>query len=666
VRDADLLKSGPKLGVTADWLTKDGMPFPIIGTTYMASDAHRHFLFEPNPEVWDADFTAMQKAGINFVRTGIWTAWSRFDDASIDALEAFVQTAAAHGIVVCFNLYAFLPQAHGGDNPYLDPKSLEGQKAFLSKLARRFAGVSWVHWDLINEPSYAPRPKLWSTKPIGDAHEAAAWNSWVDKRHGHPSDGALAALWGDASTNPRSIPTDADFERDPVMSGRHPRKARDFREMTEEAVANWAREMRATLKSAAGNDTLVTLGQDEGGIYERATQLFLGDSLDYTAVHTWWKNDDLLWDGVTTKVVGKPSLHQETGLMRLEQSDGTPWRTPALAAKLLERKLGYAFAARGAGVVEWVWNVNPYMPIDEETTIGIFRPDGTAKPELDVLAKYATFFREAAKYMGDFEPEPVLMVIPHARAFLGLPHAIDASKVTVRTLAENFGIVPSVMSDLHLRPELLKGVKLVIVPNPSVLDEPAAKMLVDAASSGTKVLITGAIEGDSYGRETPSVKTLMAPPGITPRPNRPVAMHEETPWSLTGSVAFEGRQETVLRALTPSLLRDNMPATNLWREPLPLELATDREPLVRLLRAALEHSKVAPAFRETSEAGVAGHVLHGPKYALVVLVNERATPAVRSFSIFKKPLSLAVEALETRLVVVDRATGAVVAQMPHI
>src|SRR4029079_11504106 len=101
-----------------------------------------------------------------------------------------------------------------------------------------------------------------------------------------------------------------------------------------------------------------------------------------------------------------PNLHQETGLMRLEDIDGIPWRTPEDAALLLERKLGYAFAGRGAGVVEWVWNVNPYMPLDEEATIGLIRPDGTAKPELDVMSRFAAFFARAAPRLDDFEPDP--------------------------------------------------------------------------------------------------------------------------------------------------------------------------------------------------------------------------------------------------------------------
>ncbi len=75
-------------------------------------------------------------------------------------------------------------------------------------------------------------------------------------------------------------------------------------------------------------------------------------------------NDDLLWDGLITKVPEKPNLVSETGLMRLEDIDGEAWRSPSIARNLLDRKFGLGFASRGAGIVQWAWNINPYMPIE--------------------------------------------------------------------------------------------------------------------------------------------------------------------------------------------------------------------------------------------------------------------------------------------------------------
>jgi hypothetical protein len=659
VKDQKLLAAAPKLSVTRDWLRKDGAAFPVVGTTYMASDVHRHFLFEPNPHLWDADFEAMKRRGINFVRTGIWTAWSRMflesgavDESVLSALDAFVHVAARHGIVVCFDFFAFLPLTFGGDNPYLDPRSIEGQRRMLTTFASRYRGVGWIHWDLINEPSYAPPSKLWSTRAIGDEHEKRAWASWVRKRHGDDP-AFLRALWHDPSADPLGVPRPDDFTQAAVQVARRPRKVRDFQEFAQDVVSTWAAALRDVLH-AAGGGPLVTLGQDEGGIYERPAQQLLASSLDYTAVHTWWKNDDLLWDGVTTKVPEKPSLHQETGLMRLEDLDGAPWRSPEAAARLLERKLAYAFASRGTGVVEWAWNVNPYMPIDEEATIGLFRPDGTAKPELDAMVDLAAFFRAAAPLLDDFERDPVVMIVPHGRAFLGRAHGIDATKIVVRALAERFGVVPTALSDIRLTAARLAGVKLVLVPGAGALDESAAHALLDASRAGTKVLFTGAIEGDSYGRETPSLKAL----GVL-GPSRPVAMHEKSAWSASGWLAFEDlAQESLLRADRPSVASLS---GAVWLEPLPIELARDHEPLVRLLDAALSAAGVSTS---PGPWGVAARALTAPRATLITVINERPERAVRRVRVGGAALDVPVAALGARLVVVERATAKVVASTP--
>lgn len=659
VKDEKLLAAAPKLSVTRDWLRKDGKAFPVVGTTYMASDVHRKFLFEPNPHVWDADFAAMQRRGVNFVRTGLWTAWSRamldpgaIDEGVLSALDAFVQAAARHGIVVCFDFFAFLPPAFTGDNPYLDPRAVEGQREMLTLFATRYRGNGWIHWDLINEPSYAPRAALWSTRAIGDDHEKRAWASWVRARHGDDPT-RLRALWHDPSSDPMSVPKAEDFTQAFVQVARRPRKVRDFQEFTQDVVAGWAARMRDILH-VAGGDPLVTLGQDEGGIYERPTQQLMAASLDYTAVHTWWKNDDLLWDGVLTKVPEKPSLHQETGLMRLEDLDGAPWRSPDAAARLLERKLVYAFAGRGTGVVEWAWNVNPYMPIDEEATIGLFRPDGTAKPELDPMVDLGAFFRIAAPLLDDFEPDRVVLVVPHARAFLGRTNAIDATKIVVRALAERFGVVPTAISDLRLTTARLKDAKLILVPSADVIDEAAARALLDASRGGAKVLFTGPIEGDSYGLETPSLRAL----GVLGA-SRPVAVHEKSAWSASGWVAFEGLlQESVRRAERPSVAAL---AGSVWHEPLPIELARDREPLVRLLDAALRAASVPTS---PGEWGVAARALVAPRSVLIAVVNERPERTVRRINADSRTFDVPVAGLGARLAIVERGNGRIVASTP--
>jgi hypothetical protein len=601
----------------------------------------------------------MKRQGINFVRTGLWTAQGRLmldpgaiDEAALVALDAFVLTAAKHGIPVCFNFFAFLPPAFAAANPYLDPRALEGQREILTLFASRYRGVSWIHWDLINEPSYAPPTALWSTRPIRDASERRAFTAWAKARHGDDPL-VLRERWRDIDDDLFGSPRDQDLSAAFLREGRRVRKGRDFQEFTHDAVAGWAARSRDVLR-AAGDNPLVTLGQDEGGTAQRPSQQVLAEALDYTSVHTWWNNDDLLWDGVVTKVPEKPSVHQETGLMSLEDMDGSPWRTPEAAAALLERKFAYAFAGRGAGAIEWAWNVNPYQPIDNEATIGFFRPDGTAKPELRVVPEFSAFFRDAAPFLDDFEPDPVVLVIPHARYFLGRPGGIDATKVVVRLLSDHFGVVPTGLSDLRLTADRLRGVKLVLVPSPEALDERAARALLLASKAGTRVLVTGAVLGDSYGQETPSLREL----GLL-GPDRPLALRESTPWSPTEWVTFEGlKTENMRRSLAPSL---SSFGGNVWHEPLPLEFARETEPLARLLAAALKAAGVAV---DPTESRVTTRILLAPKAALVVLANERPSDARRRTTVFGKAYEIPVSAYRARLVLIERGTGRVLAVTP--
>ena len=662
ITDAALLARGPALEVSRDWIRRDGAVFPLVGTTYMASDVHRKFLFEPNPHVWDRDFADISRRGINFVRTGLWTAWGRLmlDPGAIDenvlaALDAYVLTAAKHGIAVCFNFFAFLPPGFGGSNPYLDPRALEGQRELLTLFASRYRNVGWIHWDLINEPSYAPPNWLWHTRPIGDIHERRAFETWLRTRHGDDP-AVLSERWRDPACAFEELstpPRDDEFGHLVIRENRRPRKVRDFREYTQDVVAGWAAGLRDVLR-AAGGDPLVTLGQDEGGTGDRPAQQTMAAGLDYTAIHTWWNNDDLLWDGVVTKAPEKPSVHQETGLMRLEDLDGHPWRDPETAALALERKVAYAFASRGAGVIEWAWNVNPYQPIDNESVIGLVRPDGTVKTELRALVDAAAFFRTAAEWLDDFEPDPVVMIVPHARLFLGRPAGLDATKVVVRLLAERYGIVPTAISDIRLSATRLATAKLVVVPSPEVIDEAAARALLEATSAGARLLITGSIDGDSYGLPSPWLESL----GL-PGPSRPLAFHERSRWSADGWVRFEGLLiENLRRSLRPDLASFD---GAVWHEPLPLELAREREPLTRLLGGALAAAGIQT---HPSDAPVAARVLLAPRAALIVCVNETADEAVRRISVDGLPVDVPVRACGARMVLVRRGSGEVLAATP--
>ncbi len=652
VKDKEVLSRSPRLTVSRDWIIKDGKVFPLIGTTYMASDVHRKFAFEPNPFLWNRDFERMERAGVNFVRTGIWTGWTRamLDSGAIDenflrSLEAFVLTAAKHKIIVCFTFFSFLPPPSWSQNPYLDPSAIEWQRAFITLIVEHFKNCGWIHYDLINEPSYAPFEYLWENRPFYDEFEKDAWRNWVCKRHGcEPA--LLSILWRD-SLSPLSLPQKNEFHYSPSIEDKKFRKVMDFHLFSQDVFSGWANRLREIIKKVSP-DSLVTVGQDEGGTTFRPSPQFHWDSVDYTCVHTWWNNSDLLWDGLMAKVPEKPNLVQETGIMRLEDMDGNLWRTAEDSAKLLERKLAYAFASRSAGAVQWIWNINPYQPIDNEAVIGIFRPDGTAKPELDVLEKFSSFLKKIEPYLEDYEQPEVFVIIPHSRIFSHRPLAIESVKRVVKVLSDYFGVIPCLISEHRLSFERIKNARLIIISNPEILHESACDALLKSAVSGVKLLFTGAVTGDSYGRLPESLKKL----GIFDH-GIPVSIREETGWGKDGYLRFvsfdRGEIEWIKKSSKPLSFEGNI-----WNEPLPVELAREEEPLIHLLKKALEKSGVSFSLYDFP---ITTSVFKTSSSILVIFINESSSDIIRRISIEGREYDFWIPKLRPNMILIERRTG---------
>src|ERR1700690_703022 len=80
IRDDAYLRSGPRLGVNADYFTLDDKPLAVVGTTYMSSEVQRLFFDHPNAYVWNSDLAFIHDAGLNMLRTGWWTGWDKICD----------------------------------------------------------------------------------------------------------------------------------------------------------------------------------------------------------------------------------------------------------------------------------------------------------------------------------------------------------------------------------------------------------------------------------------------------------------------------------------------------------------------------------------------------------------------------------------------------------
>ena len=673
VYDAKLLRSGKPLTVNRDGFLRDGAPFPVTGTTYMASDVHRQFLFEPNPSVWDEDFRAMKAAGVNLVRTGIWTGWQQFmfadgkmNELALRALDAFLLTAHHYDIPVIFTLFAFLPETWGGKNAYLDPQSLRAQSRFVSAFAERYREVDDLIWDLINEPSFCSPKHLWSCRPNYDEHEKAAWKGWLTQRYQYPDDetrtAALQQLWRTTDESPFDLPRLEDFDSPNILNDRRPLKTLDYRLFAQEVFRLWVVLMKVAMINRNPKQ-LITVGQDEGGLGESPGPHFFAEAVDFTCMHNWWANDDLVWDSVMAKTPGKPSLIEETGVMFYEKLDGSAWRTEAEARNLLERKLAISFAAQGAGFVQWIWNSNCYMNSDNEAAIGFYRADQTAKPELDAFLKITNFIARHRDAFRAPEPESVVMLIPHSQMFSARSIATEATRKCVRAMFYHCRVPLRTISEYEIGKADAQA-KMIIVPSPRVLTDKCWKALADHARRGVTVVISGVLDTDEHWLRVASRYQEIF--GLS-ADTAPVAESESvTIANREYLVRYDGEkiqriEKAVTKATGPArvISRPYGAGRFVWSA-LPLEAGNSMDALVAFYRFALMQARVSPGFTVLPDTPA---MLALPsifeKHVLYTMISETGGDLLVTLQhrATRTRVPVTVPAGRTAFVLLDRLTG---------
>ncbi|MFD2334521.1 beta-galactosidase [Cohnella sp. GCM10020058] len=514
--DRELLRRGAPLAAGRDYFIKDGKPFPVVGMTYMASDTGRKFINLPNPAIWDREMATMKRAGINWIRTGMWSAWRHlmFEDGhaseeQLRAIDAFILTAARHGLEVTFTFFAFAPEAWEGRNPYLDPRSVQAQKRFIAAIVSRHKDTSNVQWDLINEPSlFDPTRIFTGPRAVHDKFERQAFGDWLQRRHGTID--RLQARWNmtqaelpDFASAEPPEQIDIAFDIHDVKRLKKNGRWLDYTLFTMDMHNRWVEALSATIRTLVPGH-LVTVGQDEAlGRGPRPSPFMYAQSVDYTNVHTWWLNDQLLWDGLFGKDPGKPTLIQETGIMYVEMPDNRAKRTEEELRNLLERKYAYAFAGGSAGAVHWLWNTNYYMDNVCESNIGALRADGTEKPEADVSYDFGRFIGRISDLFEDRELADVAVVFPYTNDFSSRRFACEATQSLTRVLAYDMKVPFYGISELHLDSLSADKPRLIIVPSAhSFSDEALAKLLGHVELHGGTLLFTGPIGLDAYWKPT--------------------------------------------------------------------------------------------------------------------------------------------------------------------
>ena len=668
VRDLDYLRSGPHLGVNHDYFELDGKPLAVVGTTYMSSEVQRLYFEHPNVYVWNQDLGQIHDAGLNMIRTGWWTGWDKFCDENgqpyertLRTVEAYLMTARKYGLPVQFNFFAFLPDVLGGANAFLDPAAVRRQQALISAVVTRFHDVPYLAWDLINEPSFSQH--LWKMRPNGDGIELAAWNAWLTARY--PDRAKLAALWNvpaESVAGTVALPTEDEFTPRGMYVGVNSLRIHDYNLFAQEAFAKWARAMRDAIH-ATGSQQLVTVGQDEGGIQDRLSPAFWGQSVDFTTNHSWWQNDYVLWDSLAAKQPGEAMLIQETGLQRELNLDEVARRTPENEAALLDRKVASSFI-QGSGAIEWLWNTNSDMTESNETPIGAVRTDYTEKPEATLLRGFAKFAPSLQEHLRDPKLPPIAIVTSQAAQYSVLADfQLEAQRRAVRALTYSDHLTAYVVAENQI--EKLGSPKLVILPSPQSLGDPAWSALVRYVDAGGTLLITGPVERDEHWQQMHRASDL----GVKAHAE-PLVYHNAGLRIADRSLplAFGQQQQNWLDSLRfddgATLKETPHGKGRIYWAAYPVEMSEDLQPVAELYSYVAGRLNIAPGF--TSQTAIPSGVLVFPTeladsmlYVLIsdsaddaaINLRDQATGAQLAFSLPSQHAALAVISKKEKKVV---------------
>jgi hypothetical protein len=669
INNARDIPAGMPLTVDKHFFYREGKVFPVTGTTYMASDVHRRFLLDPNPFVWDKDFRQMKAAGVNMVRTGIWTGWKKYMTADgtmnktvLHAFDAFLLTARKYDIPVIFTFFAFLPETWGGENAYLDPRSIKAQQQFISAFAARTTHIDDVIWDFINEPSFGSYKYIWSCRPNYDEHERAAWKQWLRDRYPAATDeehvSRLQQLWRTTSDDLLDLPKIQDFESVNLIDERRPLKTLDYRLFAQDMFIRWVRQMTVAIRRNGNPKQLITVGQDENGLGDSPNNQFFAHEVDFTSLHNWWNNDDLVWDSVLAKTPSKMSLMEEKGVMFYERSDsGAPWRSEEEVSRLLERKMALSFAADGAGFIEWVWNTNPYMNSTNEVGIGFHRVDGTAKPELEPFLAIAKFMAEHGHRLNERISEPVAMVIPHSQMFSPRSFAHEATRKCVRAMYYHCGVPMQAVSEYTLS-EYAGNAKLIVVPSPRVLTEKCWETLLAEIRRGATVAISGPIDEDDHWLPVDRSNLFGAKAQTVP-----IAASEAiTIGTREHVIRYDGEkmqriEKAVLRGSPARAIVQPYGLGRVVWSPLPLEVGDSIPAVAAFYQLALSLARVAPVF--TATPGTPAVLILPSVFRDVVLYTfvseiDRDVRMTVTHLETKERFSVVVPAGRTKMVLIDR------------
>ncbi len=656
--------------ISPDFCLRNGQPWPMHGTTYVVSGLYRDCFQRVNAAQCDKEMSHLKSAGINVLRTGIWTGYEEvfnedgtFKETSLRSLDAYFLTAAKYDLPVHLVFAAFVMNHWDRSrDPFHDPGMIRKIVRQFKQFMDRYKGWPNVVVDIINEPSYSPFRDGWMwqiARPMGSGEELKAWQKWLRRKYGAIT--RLRETWGMSAVDlpnwkAARVPEFHEFvtNYDGVAGYDGRVMITDFMEFATESFNQWCRRIREIVKKA-DPEMLVLLGRDETLRVPTQQQEQHTGNIDFTNWHQWHREGSIFPEYVLNRVRGVPICGQEMGALIYKDHRNVDRIDEMDCRNLLERKLLYCMG-------NWIhWQSHNDITMDniKEAKLGLIRGDGTERPPMDMI-RLISWLEDwiAPRLVGRREDlEDILIVHPtsvyyssdHPLGYRAAMNCIIALHFHLKRQA-NLVIEPLFRAN---NPGQIGDPNLIIFPSPTLIQEETWKYLVYLMrEKGKTVFISGALEMDPYWRQVPRLQEI-GEEGWTENvaTQEPLQIGEKR-----HTVTFRGAANLGLpgKALKKTLLKKSpsqavivLPVGKgrLIYSPIPVEMGDDMNPVVELYRRALEIAPVHPPIVEESvNESSSAHFIYPIRYhdfTMFTVINEGPESTIRfTDQVSRTPISV--------------------------
>ena len=229
------------------------------------------------------------------------------------------------------------------------------------------------------------------------------------------------------------------------------------------------------------------------------------------------------------------------------------------------------------------------MTSDNENSIGLLRPDNSAKPELGTMLEFGRLTTVLdGRLLEASDTSDVWLVIPYSQWFTRPEAARLGTQRAIRVLGYDLGTIPQVIGEHQLTrlANAPQQPRVVIVPALQLLNPQAWKHLLSYVHAGGTLLVNGVIARDQHNLPfDPEIVDL-----ATNRQPVPVSLYEELTDSNGQSYQVTFANEAtnyVKKAHNQVRIYPHGAGQFIWCG-LPLELASETVALKALYRQVLQ------------------------------------------------------------------------------